>query len=104
MATNSGRILVPGMARLWLADVGSTFPVDPTTALGTGWVEAGFFTEDSLKFESQPKFNDVTSHQSVYPTRKIQTSDEANLAVALQEWSAENIKAVFGGGTITTVT
>jgi hypothetical protein len=104
MATDPTRILVPGMARLWLGVVGSTFPSKSDDVLDTAWVEAGLFTEDSLKFESQPKFNDVTSHQSAYPTRKIQTEDAATLTVDLQEWSLENFQAVFGGGTVTVIT
>lgn len=98
------RILVPQMARVWLAPVGTTAPDGPTVAMGTGWKDVGFFAPDSLQWSTDPNFEEVNSHQSNYPTRRFQTSDAATVQVNLQEWSAENFLAVYGGGTFTTVT
>lgn len=101
---NDARILVPQMARVYLAPVGTVAPEGPTVAPGVGWKEVGFFTPDSLQWATDPNFEEVTSHQSGYPTRQFQTTDAATIECDLQEWSADNFKAVFGGGTITEIT
>jgi hypothetical protein len=67
-------------------------------------VEVGYFAPDSLQFATDPSFEEVRSHQSNYPTRRWQTEDAATIQCNLQEWSAANFKAVYGGGTITEVT
>lgn len=104
MATTPARVTVAGMARLYLASTGTSFPADATASLPGGWTEVGLFTQDSLKFSTDPNFEDVTAHQSAYPVRTIQTSDAATLEVDLLEWSEPNFKFVFGGGTITEIT
>lgn len=100
---NGNQIVVAQMARVWLAPVGTAAPGDPVVAMPTGWREVGYFTPDSLGFSTDPSFEEVRSHQSNYPTRRFQTEDAATASVDLQEWSGENFKAVFGGGTITLV-
>jgi hypothetical protein len=92
------------MARVWLAPVGTASPDGPIVAMPTPWKEVGYFTPDSLSFATDPNFETVQSHQSNYPTRRFQTTDSATMQVNLQEWSAANFLAVYGGGTFTTVT
>lgn len=103
MAGDDTRILIPQMARLFLAPVGTAAPADPVVALAAAWKDVGYFTPDSLQWATDPAFEEVTSHQSNYPTRRWQTADSATVQVDLQEWSEVNFKAVFGGGTVTTV-
>jgi hypothetical protein len=103
MGTDATRIVVAQMARVWLAPVGTAAPADPVVAMPTGWRDVGLFTPDSLGWSTDPSFEEVRSHQSNYPTRRFQTEDAATVEVDLQEWSGENFKAVYGGGTITTV-
>jgi hypothetical protein len=103
MATDPTKIVVPQMARLWLGAVGVVAPDGPTVAMPTGWRDVGLFTPDSLKWSTNPNFGSVTSHQSAYPTRRFQISEEANVEVDLQEWSSANLIAVYGGGTVVTV-
>lgn len=101
---DAARILVPQMARLYLAPVGTPAPDGPTVAMTTPWKDVGFFAPDSLQFATDPSFEEVRSHQSNYPTRRWQTQDAATLQCNLQEWSAEGFKSVYGGGTVTEVT
>jgi hypothetical protein len=98
------RIFVPQMARVWLAPVGTASPDGPVVAMPAAWKEVGLFTPDSLSFATAPTFDVVQSHQSSFPTRRFQTTDEATMQVNLQEWSSANFLAVYGGGTFTTVT
>lgn len=99
MATNPDRIVVPGLARIYVAPVGTAAPLelaDPAAA----WVDVGLTTEDGTTFSTDPSFERVMSHQSAYPTRTYKTTDAAQLAVEMQEWSDDNFVTAFGGGTI----
>lgn len=94
------RITIAQMARVWLAAVGTEAPEDATSAMPEDWREVGFFTPDSLGWSTDPSFEEVRSHQSNFPTRRFQTEDAATAEVDLQEWSQENFRAVYGGGTV----
>lgn len=104
MAGDATRILVPQLPRVYLAPVGTAAPADPVIAPAAAWKDVGYFTPDSLSWSTDPSFEEVTSHQANFPTRRWQTSDSATVEVDLQEWSEANFRAVFGGGTVTTVT
>lgn len=104
MAVNKARIRVAQMARVYLAPVGTAAPADSKTPLAAAWREVGYFTPDSLSWSTEPSFEEVRSHQSNYAVRRFQTEDGAMMSVDLQEWSADNFRAVYGGGTVTTVT
>ncbi|QFG13256.1 hypothetical protein SEA_GILGAMESH_64 [Streptomyces phage Gilgamesh] len=101
--TNNNEILIPQLSRVWLAPVGTTAPADATSPMPEGWYVVGLFTEDSLKFNAEPNFEQVRSAQSYYPTRTFQTQDAATIEVDLQQWSGRNFKAVYGGGSITVI-
>ncbi|AWI32690.1 hypothetical protein [Streptomyces tirandamycinicus] len=101
--TNATHIVVPARTRVWLAPVGTAAPADATVAMPAGWYSVGLTTEDSLKFNEEPQFEQVKSAQTDFPSRTFQTSDSATLEVDLQQWNAKNFKAVFGGGTITEI-
>ena len=103
MSGNASRIFVAQMARVWLAPVGTIAPTDPVIAMPVGWFDVGLFTPDSLGFSTDPTFEETTSHQSNFPTRKWQTGDSASAEVDLQEWSVDNFRSVYGGGTVTEI-
>lgn len=103
MAQTPNRIFVPGRAYVYLGAVGSTAPTDPAVAPAAPMVEVGLFTADSLSFTTEPNFETVTSHQSDFPTRRMETATEAALNVDLQEWSEANFRSVYGGGTVTKI-
>lgn len=86
---------------LFLADVGTVAPVTSSEAPGTGWVNVGHTTPDSLKFSTEPEFEEVKSAQSDYTIRRIQTGDGAKVEIDLLEWTAANIIGVYGGGEVT---
>jgi hypothetical protein len=92
------------MARVYLAPVGTIAPDGPVATLDPAWKDVGLFTPDSLEWATNPGFQEVNSHQSNYPTRRFQTTDAATVQVDLQEWSGDNFKSVYGGGTVTSVT
>lgn len=100
---DASRITVAQMARVWLAAVGTAAPGDPVQTMPAPWRDVGYFTPDSLGWSTDPSFEEVRSHQANYPTRRFQTEDAASASVDLQEWSGDNFKAVYGGGTIVSV-
>lgn len=104
MATDPTKIFVPQSAKLYLAPVGTLAPDGPTVAPAAAWIEVGLFAPDSLQMATTTNFQTTTSHQSNWPTRRFQTSDDATIQCNLQEWSTASFKAVFGGGAVTTVT
>ncbi|MEQ7008467.1 hypothetical protein ABN028_20035 [Actinopolymorpha sp. B17G11] len=104
MTITPSEIVVPSRTYVYLAAVGSTAPADATTALAAPWVNVGLTTPDSLAFNTEPEFEEVTSAQSDYPTRRFQTSDAAAIECDLQQWNAANFQSVYGGGEITTIT
>ncbi|MFI9078803.1 hypothetical protein ACIGW8_20390 [Streptomyces sioyaensis] len=101
---NNNEIVIPSITRIYLAPVGTTAPADATVAMPAALRSVGLTTEDSLKFNSEPNFEQVKSAQSSYPTRTFQTSDAATIEVDLQQWSGPNFQAVYGGGTISEIT
>lgn len=100
---NANNIVVAQMARVYLAPVGTAAPAGPVTVMPANWREVGLFTPDSLGWSTDPSFEEVRSHQSNFPTRRFQTEDAAAVEVDLQEWTGENFKAVYGGGTVVVV-
>jgi hypothetical protein len=99
---DASRVVVAQNARIYLAPLGTAAPATATGVLAAGWKEVGLFTPDSLKWKTDPQFQEVRSHQSNYATRRMQTNDGATVDVDLQEWSADNFYAVYGGGNFTT--
>ncbi|MFB8026023.1 MULTISPECIES: hypothetical protein [unclassified Streptomyces] len=102
--TNATQIVVPARTRVWLAPVATEAPTDALSEMPDGWYSVGLTTEDSLKFNEEPQFEQVKSAQTDFPSRTFQTSDSATIEVDLQQWNGQNFKAVFGGGTITEIT
>ncbi|MFI6541520.1 hypothetical protein ACIBHY_54340 [Nonomuraea sp. NPDC050547] len=97
-------VFTASIAALWLAPVGTSAPEGPTATMPTGWKNVGLFTPDSLSWSGDPEFSETEAHQSAYPVKVWQTKDAASLEVELLEWSAPNMMAVYGGGTIEEVT
>lgn len=100
---NKSEILVPARAYVHFAPVGTAAPADAVIEPADPWVLAGHTSPDSLSFNTEPEFQGVPSHQSDFDVRRFQTSDAASISVDLLQWNAANIKAVYGGGTITAV-
>ena len=55
------------------------------TALPTGFEDLGYLTDDGLGFENETSQSDVTSWQSITPTRSDLLTDTDTLAVVAQE-------------------
>lgn len=100
---NSQEFLTPSRAYTYLGEPGTVAPVDAAVDLDPDWVYVGYTTPDSLSFNTEPEFAEVQSHQSDFPTKRMQTSESATVSVDLQQWNAGNIVAVYGGGAVVEV-
>lgn len=103
MATDPSRVVVPGVAHLYRANVGATMPTGLETPAAPEWTELGFTSEDGTQLSTDPGYEQIYAHQSAYPVRTIKTRDRARLAFEMQEWSAVNLSLAFGGGEVTEV-
>jgi hypothetical protein len=97
--TNTARQFAVSTYTVWLGAAGSVIP-DDLSDPDDPFYAVGLTTEDALKFSDKPTFETVRSAQADYPTRRIQTTADATLAVELQEWSSQNFQAAFGGGSV----
>jgi len=104
MAIDPANTVVPALQRLYLAQDGTTAPDGPTIAMPAGWHDVGAFTEDSLKFNASVTVEAIKAAQTRWAIRRYETAQDATFEVDLLEWSGDNFIAVYGGGTITTVT
>lgn len=94
--------VVAARTYLYLAPKGTVAP----TTVGVPpdpWRNVGYTTPDACQFATEPQFTDIMSAQSDFATGRIQTGDAAKIAMVLQQWNGENFRAVYGGGTITSV-
>lgn len=104
MAVNSAAVTVPGRVYVWLGPVGTAAPIDSVVAMGAGWVNVGYTTEDGTRFvPTDPTFEEIRAHQSDWPIRNVQTRDAARIVADLMQLDAPSFTAVMGGGAITQV-
>lgn len=100
MASNPTETLVPARVEVSLAAVGTAVAAG-LAALSGSWHNVGNTTTDGLNFNTSPTFDTLTSAQSDFPIRTFQTADAATVSVVLEDWSAKNLIAAYGGGEIT---
>lgn len=103
MSLNKTQVVVPARVNVFLAPVGTAAPADATVEMPEEWKHVGHSVPDSLSLAAEPEFGEVNSHQSDYAIRRFKTSDSASLSVDLLQWSAENFRSVYGGGTVTPI-
>lgn len=91
----------PGI--LYIAPVGSTEPVDLTTAWAAAWVPLGY-TEEGHAFSASPSFEPVEVAEEIDPIRYEPTGREMGVEFAAAEMTALNLSRAMNGGTVTTGT
>lgn len=91
----------PGILKI--APVGSTEPVDLTTAWAAAWVDLGY-TEEGHAFSASPSFEPVEVAEEIDPIRYEPTGREMSVEFAAAEMTALNLSRAMNGGTVTTGT
>lgn len=100
---NVDEIVVGSNGSIFSAPKGTAIPASIAVALGPGWVDAGYVTEDGVTFTDGKTLESVRAWQSLYDLRKLVTAKEAMAAFSLMQWSEGNVKLAFGGGEVTEI-
>jgi hypothetical protein len=100
MATTAADVTVAGTGHIYTAPLGTTVPATLVTP-GTGWVEAGYTTENGVTMTQAVNTTELNTWQDANPVRVLTTSRTLTIAAELMEYSPENLVLSLGGGTIT---
>lgn len=92
-----------GPGRLWFAPVGTTEPVDLSTAPDAAWVPVGYTNEGS-SFSASINTEGVEVAEEIDMISYEVTGREMTVEFAMAEVTAGNVSKAFNGGTITTGT
>lgn len=105
MASDNANIRVFGSGSLWLAPAGTPLPAQTTgalsAALDAAFKDCGNLVEDSLAFAGTPEIFRVRSYGVARPTLVGKRLSSEIFNAAMQEWKTDNLKATFGGGSVT---
>lgn len=97
--TSSNLQYGPGILKY--APLGSTEPVDLTTAWDAAWINLGY-TKDGSTFTVQVSTSPVTVAEELEVVKNVTTGRTATLTFNASELLAKNLKLMMNGGTITT--
>lgn len=100
MANDAENAVVAANGSVHFADVGATEPTNATSAMGSGWTDCGFISENGVQDENGRTIADIGAWQSFYAIRKIVTAMTKKASFAMREWKGENFIFAMGGGTI----
>jgi hypothetical protein len=98
VAKDSDNIKIAANGSLWVAPVGSTLPVDATTALNVAFVDVGYLTEDGITITPSQDMTVIRSWQSYVPTRRVTNTRDLTVAGVMQEFKRSNLVLAMGGG------
>lgn len=97
---SADQIVVGGNGKVYVAPVNTTAPDDATTALGSGWVDLGYLSEDGVTATFAKTTETIRAWQSLYPVRRITTEASATVSFALRQWNSKTVPFALGGGTV----
>lgn len=100
MPRNSAQLQF-GAGRLWIGPLGTTEPVDPTTAPDAAFTDLGY-TEDGSQFGSQVTSENIFVAEELDPIKTGVTGRVSTVAFSLAQITAANLKTAYNGGTINT--
>lgn len=81
------------------AAVGSSYDAD---AWPVAWINLGA-TDDGSEFNYESKLEAISVAEFLDPIRWATTERNGNIAFAMANWTLQNLKRAFNGGTLTTV-
>jgi hypothetical protein len=102
--TDPTRIVVAPGGQVAIAPEGTAEPAHEASALNAAFIDVGYISEDGVLFNTSPNITDIFAWQSEYPARSLTETREGGVAFTMREWSGDNFKIAFGGGTFGLVT
>jgi hypothetical protein len=103
VALDADNVRVGLTGHVYIAPIGTTAPVDLTTAWGAGWSEVGYLSDDGVEMAYSTDTEDINAWQSLSPVRKVLTSVDMTLAFTCLELKTSTITLYFPGSTMTDV-
>lgn len=97
---NADKIIVGASGTIYVAPVGTAFPVSADDTLAVGWEAVGFVAEDGVTVTPTQTVTPIKAWQSPYPVRKIVTERTLELDFKMREFNDETLPFAFGGGQI----
>lgn len=104
MTINAGEIRIGSNGSVHIAPAGTALPAEPGVALNVAFIDVGAVTEDGVAISTSREIKKIKAWQSRRPVRTTLTGEEMELTFALQQWNADNLPIVFGGGAVTVTT
>lgn len=102
MPRDSAQVKI-GPGRLYSAPLGTTEPVDLSTAWGAAWIDLGY-TESGHTFNYAFTSEDILVAEELIPVKVLPTSAQGTVDFSMAQITLANMKRAFNGGTITTGT
>lgn len=104
MALTPGNVDVALNGRIYVAPVGTTAPVDATTAWGTDWADLGYMTDDGVEVDPSLDFTDIPVWQDLNPVRSNPKSATTTFKFTCVETSPGTVALFLPDATITQTT
>lgn len=101
MARDSTAVLI-GTGTLYLAPLGTAFPVDPSVTPVAPWEDVGY-SDEGWSFNVERNIEKVEVAEELEPVAILATGRSVHLVGAMAQATLENLKSALGGGTITAV-
>ena len=101
MALSGTEVRVAGTGNVYIAPRGTTLPTDTATSLPAAWVDAGYISEDGVKFTLGRETTDLNAWQGSR-VRVLTTGEPKSVEFTLMQTNKANLPFVLGGGTIAT--
>lgn len=91
-----------GAGTLYIAILGTAYPIDPTVAPAAAWVERGY-SEEGWRLFMDRSFDPIRVEEEVLPVDYVQTEEVLAVEGAMAQANLDNLKEAFGGTIATAV-
>lgn len=99
MAKDSSQLLYAGDGEIYLAPVGSTMPIDVTTALDAAFDGLGYMAADGVTISANIDTTVVDAWQSAEPIDRRVNTRSYQIQGGILQFDQKAFEILFGGGT-----
>lgn len=94
--TSSENVKVAVTGAVYAAPLGSTAPIDATTALDAAFIPVGYISEDGVKEANDTENEEIKAWQNSDIVRKTITKNETSYAFTMIETNAASLSLFYG--------
>ena len=100
MANNADAVRVGGATQIYMAPVGTTFPVFGTAIdTASAWIDTGYVSTDGVEWDFAREVTEIEAMQSLDPIRIMTTKLPKSFKFGLMQSGQEQFALALGGGT-----